>query len=162
MNMSSSSPLRPNLLLCVSAPALALLTVAPPHLQPSVDRLLAKLPPTLTKATLITGLTYAIATGIGLQLNSCLEAWARSNWLIWRGRGEAVGQNGWDKEVAIVTGGSSGIGNLTVKGLAEKGIKVCVLDLNDLPEPGVTHDSDIEFDRILTRQLRMLHTSNAT
>lgn len=35
----------------------------------------------------------------------------------------------WVKEVAVVTGGSSGIGLETVKGLAKAGIKVAILDI---------------------------------
>jgi D-arabinose 1-dehydrogenase-like Zn-dependent alcohol dehydrogenase len=44
----------------------------------------------------------------------------------------------WDcgKEVVVVTGGSSGIGELIVKYLAEKGVKVAVLDVNP---PKSTH-----------------------
>ncbi|KAK6348595.1 hypothetical protein TWF718_006383 [Orbilia javanica] len=38
----------------------------------------------------------------------------------------------WSNEVALVTGGSGGIGGLVVQGLAEKGIKVVVLDVIDL------------------------------
>lgn len=40
-----------------------------------------------------------------------------------------LGATGWDNEVAVVTGGSSGIGALTVMGLAEKGVRVAVLDI---------------------------------
>ncbi|KAH7412180.1 hypothetical protein DE146DRAFT_674521 [Phaeosphaeria sp. MPI-PUGE-AT-0046c] len=39
----------------------------------------------------------------------------------------------WEEEVAVVTGGSSGIGELIVKGLVGNGVKVAVLDVNDLP-----------------------------
>jgi len=39
----------------------------------------------------------------------------------------------WNKEVAVVTGGCSGIGMLVVKGLVGRGVKVAVLDVNDLP-----------------------------
>jgi all-trans-retinol dehydrogenase (NAD+) len=39
----------------------------------------------------------------------------------------------WSEEVAIVTGGCSGIGELIVKRLIGRGIKVAVLDIQDLP-----------------------------
>jgi NAD(P)-dependent dehydrogenase (short-subunit alcohol dehydrogenase family) len=38
----------------------------------------------------------------------------------------------WSREVVVVTGGSDGIGKIVVKLLAEKGIKVAVLDVQDL------------------------------
>lgn len=39
----------------------------------------------------------------------------------------------WSHEVAVVTGGCSGIGYLTVKRLAENNIKVAILDIHDKP-----------------------------
>lgn len=41
----------------------------------------------------------------------------------------------WDKEIVLVTGGSSGIGNLVVRDLANRGIRVICLDLNEPKEP---------------------------
>ncbi|KAH7551372.1 hypothetical protein BM1_09688 [Bipolaris maydis] len=38
----------------------------------------------------------------------------------------------WDREVVVVTGGSDGIGKIVVQLLAEKGIKIAVLDVQDL------------------------------
>lgn len=37
----------------------------------------------------------------------------------------------WSKEVVVVTGGSDGIGKIVVHLLAEKGIKVAVLDVQE-------------------------------
>ena len=42
----------------------------------------------------------------------------------------------WKKEVVVVTGGSDGIGAIVVKLLAEKGIKVAVLDVQPLTYEG--------------------------
>jgi all-trans-retinol dehydrogenase (NAD+) len=39
----------------------------------------------------------------------------------------------WNTEVAVVTGGCSGIGALVIKRLVNKGIKVAVLDIQELP-----------------------------
>jgi all-trans-retinol dehydrogenase (NAD+) len=39
----------------------------------------------------------------------------------------------WEEEVAVVTGGCSGIGELIVKRLIGRGIKVAVLDIQELP-----------------------------
>lgn len=40
----------------------------------------------------------------------------------------------WSSEVAVVTGGCNGIGKAIVVGLIEKGTKVAILDMADLPE----------------------------
>ncbi|EPS44067.1 hypothetical protein H072_1958 [Dactylellina haptotyla CBS 200.50] len=63
--------------------------------------------------------------GVLYKVNGYLNWGARNNW---------VQDNSWvwEKEVALVTGGSGGIGGLVVRGLAEKGIKVVVLDVIDL------------------------------
>jgi hypothetical protein len=109
--MSLSSPFRPNALLAVSAPLLVLLTKAPPSVR---ARLLSHVPSSVDRGRLITTLLWLAAVGSVAQLNSLLNAWARNNW-IWqnwgRGRGESLGAHGWDNEVAVITGGSSGIGN---------------------------------------------------
>ncbi|CAO2654245.1 Nn.00g109780.m01.CDS01 [Neocucurbitaria sp. VM-36] len=44
----------------------------------------------------------------------------------------------WSREVVVVTGGSDGIGKIVVKLLAERGIKVAVLDVQDLTYEGTT------------------------
>lgn len=52
----------------------------------------------------------------------------------------------WDfnNEIAVVTGGCSGIGELIVKGLVQKGIRVAVLDIQKLPT-SLQNDSKIHF-----------------
>jgi NADPH:quinone reductase-like Zn-dependent oxidoreductase len=42
----------------------------------------------------------------------------------------------WSKEVVVVTGGSDGIGGIVVRLLAERGIKVVVLDVQGLTYEG--------------------------
>jgi hypothetical protein len=44
----------------------------------------------------------------------------------------------WSREIVVVTGGSDGIGKLVVLLLAEKGIKVAVLDVQELTYEGLT------------------------
>jgi hypothetical protein len=39
----------------------------------------------------------------------------------------------WSREVAVITGGCSGIGELVAKRLLDRGIKVAVLDIQELP-----------------------------
>ena len=43
----------------------------------------------------------------------------------------------WDKEIVVVTGGSDGIGKIVVQLLAERGLKVCVLDIQPLTYEGI-------------------------
>jgi hypothetical protein len=123
------SLLRPNALLSLSAPLLLLLTAAPPHVQARILRLL---PQKISKDRIVTSLTWALAPGLGAQINTWLSELARNNW-VWRngglGRATAFGADGWDKEVVVITGGANGIGELTVKSLASKGMKVAVLDI---------------------------------
>jgi NADPH:quinone reductase-like Zn-dependent oxidoreductase len=42
----------------------------------------------------------------------------------------------WSKEVVVVTGGSDGIGKIVVALLAERGVKVAVLDVQPLSYEG--------------------------
>ncbi|KAK6544123.1 hypothetical protein TWF694_000832 [Orbilia ellipsospora] len=75
--------------------------------------------------TLFRALRNVLFWGVLYRVNRYLNWGARNNW---------AKDNSWiwDKEVALVTGGSGGIGGLVVKGLADKGIKVVVLDVIDL------------------------------
>jgi hypothetical protein len=132
------SLLRPNALLAISTPLLILLTRSPPSIH---TRILSLLPAKLNQSRVITTLIYLFVAGLGAQLNSLLNAWARNNWVFknWgRGRGEAIGTTGWDNEVAVITGGSNGIGALVSKGLASRGVKVAVLDITEPKEQSKT------------------------
>jgi all-trans-retinol dehydrogenase (NAD+) len=75
-------------------------------------------------------LKWLLAIGAVVQGNNLLSAWARNNWLFRTGKE----QWNWPDEVAVVTGGSGGIGALIVKGLAHKGVKVAVFDMQPLPD----------------------------
>jgi all-trans-retinol dehydrogenase (NAD+) len=121
--MALQSSFRPNALLAISAPLLLLLTRAPPSVQSKL------IPQSLSRAQIIKALALGVAFGLGAQLNSVLSSWAEANWVWGRGRGPKVDADGWEKEIAVVTGGSNGIGLLIAKGLAAKGIKVAILDI---------------------------------
>lgn len=83
-----------------------------------------------TQRFLVTALKWVLVLGLTANANALLAAWARNNWLFfsnlkpWK----------WDEEVAVITGGSNGIGALVVKGLASRGSKVAVLDVQPLPK----------------------------
>jgi all-trans-retinol dehydrogenase (NAD+) len=121
--MALQSGLRPNPLLTISAPLLLFLTKASPSLQAKI------LPRSLNRASITKILSISVALGIVGQISKILSAWATANWVWGKGRGAAFGEQGWEKEVAVITGGSNGIGALISKGLAEKGIRVAILDL---------------------------------
>lgn len=62
--------------------------------------------------------------GIVRFLNGYLNRGAQNNWT------SATPQ--WDKELVVVTGGSDGMGRLLVGKFAEKGVKVVVLDIQEV------------------------------
>ncbi|KAI9658008.1 MAG: hypothetical protein M1821_002668 [Bathelium mastoideum] len=85
-------------------------------------------------------LKWLFALGLVGRVNGWLNSWAENGWQwsdnkkIWN----------WNKEVAVVTGGSNGIGAGIVKGLASKGVKCVVLDVADLP-PNMQNYANIDF-----------------
>ena len=64
------------------------------------------------------------------EVNSLLNAWAENRWLF---TNDQSAWN-WSKELAVVTGGSNGIGAAVVKELLSYGVKVAVLDIQPLSE----------------------------
>lgn len=110
----------------IAGSLLFILARGPASLQESILRVFST---PSSQRRLITSLKCLVALGLTSQANALLSAWARNNWQIaeqtpWI----------WDKEVAVVTGGSNGMGALVVKGLAAKGVKVAVLDIQPLPK----------------------------
>ncbi|CAE7179759.1 hypothetical protein CFE70_006156 [Pyrenophora teres f. teres 0-1] len=75
-------------------------------------------------------LKWALPLWAIVDLNSGLNRWAERRW-IWK-----TDKSGWDwkREVAVVTGGSAGIGACVVKKLASHGIRVAVLDVSPLSD----------------------------
>lgn len=111
-----------------SGALLAFLLRAPQHvLEQTLQR--ASLPPDydLTAATTV----FKVIFGLGLTraINRKLSSMAANSWR-W---GPAPGWN-WPKEIAVVTGGCSGIGLAIVRKLRAKGIRVAILDIQPLPE----------------------------
>ncbi|KAI9927292.1 hypothetical protein MW887_003679 [Aspergillus wentii] len=80
----------------------------------------------------ITGL---VALGLLRQINSSLSHWSLNNWqraLPWKG----------DKELVLITGGSSGIGKQIVEDLSKAGVRVVILDIQD---PSFKLPSNVTF-----------------
>lgn len=75
----------------------------------------------------------ALALGLASKVSSWLDSAVTNNW--------ANDAYVWSREVVVVTGGSDGIGKIVVHLLAEKGIKVAVLDVQDLTYEGMLQHS---------------------
>ena len=66
----------------------------------------------------------------------------------------------WGQEVAVITGGCSGIGELVVKRLVNKGIKVAVFDIQQLPpslQGSKTCQPPLTLPFVLTKTTRCEH-----
>jgi hypothetical protein len=89
-----------------------------------------------------------LKTLLGLWLvydvNAALSRWAENRWL-WK-QDEAAWR--WQDELAVVTGGSNGIGAVVVRELVSRGIKVAVLDLEPLSD-------DLNQGKLLNRFVRL-------
>jgi all-trans-retinol dehydrogenase (NAD+) len=110
-----------------SACLLYILTLGPDRLRDPAIRLLAGRNISITNAKEI--LKKLLKIGLFLEGNNLLNIWAKNNWRI-----SNKEKWNWPNEVAVVTGGSGGIGVLVVEGLAKKGVKVAVLDVMGLPK----------------------------
>jgi all-trans-retinol dehydrogenase (NAD+) len=122
----------------LASSVLYLLTRCPPAFEPYIQRILALVPfnaqlasyLNVNRPLLITLLKVFIALGLIHNASSLLTSVALNNWQ-WRSDRH---QWEWSKEVAVVTGGCSGIGEEIVKGLARRGVRVVVLDVQEVPE----------------------------
>jgi all-trans-retinol dehydrogenase (NAD+) len=108
---------------------------------PLLAVLSSRLSPTAV-ANLIKTLKWLLIIGVGRKINAQLNQLALNNWS-WKSQRDRWT---WDWEVAVVTGGCSGIGKEIVKGLAAKGVKVAVFDIQSLP-------ADLEGREYLRRRL---------
>jgi hypothetical protein len=75
-------------------------------------------------------LQWSFALWAVYDFNSMLNRWAENRWSF---QTDKSAWN-WEKEIAVVTGGSQGIGACVVKKLASHGINCAVLDVAPLSE----------------------------
>lgn len=112
----------------VSGALLAFLLHAPQHvLEQTLQR--ASLPADYDLTTAKTVLKFLLGIGLVRSINRKLSSMAANSWR-W---GPAPGWD-WPKEIAVVTGGCSGIGLAIVRNLRAKGIRVAILDIQELPK----------------------------
>ncbi|KAF1977391.1 NAD(P)-binding protein [Bimuria novae-zelandiae CBS 107.79] len=90
-------------------------------------------------ALLIRVLKWTLAACLIREINSMLNAWAENRWLVTNDKSSWQ----WNQELAVVTGGSNGIGAAVVKELVSHGVKVAVLDIQSLSEAFQNDESDL-------------------
>jgi all-trans-retinol dehydrogenase (NAD+) len=80
------------------------------------------------RATLLHIVRWVSGLFLVREVNRVLNDWAENRWMFWSD------ESAWDwkNEVAVVTGGSGGIGAMVVKNLISHGIRVAVLDVEPL------------------------------
>ncbi|KKY32822.1 putative dehydrogenase reductase sdr family member 8 precursor [Diaporthe ampelina] len=95
----------------------------------------------LSPETFMKGLAALLTLGITRRSNRFLNALACNNWYLF-----PQAEWNWSEEIAVVTGGCSGIGKALALSLSAKDIRVAALDIQDAPEE-FAHDSRITFFR---------------
>ncbi|KAF2033515.1 dehydrogenase/reductase SDR family member 8 precursor [Setomelanomma holmii] len=113
----------------ISGALLYILTKGPPALREQLVNRIAALRHPKRYAQIIKTLKWFLALGVTGVINKQLNnaALNAGRWTSEKKRWN------WNNEVAVVTGGCSGIGELTVRRLVGRGIKVAVLDIQQLP-----------------------------
>jgi hypothetical protein len=113
----------------VTAALLWALTKGPTQLRSQLTTRIAALRDPHKYARVLKALKWCLITGTARVVNKQLNHIALN---AGRLRSEKARWN-WSREVAVITGGCSGIGELVVKRLINKGIRVAVLDIQQLP-----------------------------
>ncbi|KAL2258594.1 hypothetical protein VTK26DRAFT_8055 [Humicola hyalothermophila] len=120
----------------LTGPLLYSATYHPDTVRHVVETVASKLPEqvgasllSLPSSTTITALRVLVGLGVASTINQALNRMASNSWRL-------CTSSGWDwpNEIAVVTGGSSGIGKGIVERLAALGVRVAVLDIQDLPK----------------------------
>ncbi|KAK0617506.1 hypothetical protein B0T14DRAFT_525326 [Immersiella caudata] len=89
----------------------------------------ANIPPLLASRTASLALCGLFAQAIVVWLNRSLNTMASNGWRVGPGKDWH-----WPNEIAVVTGGSSGIGKAVVERLTALGVRIAVFDVQGLPK----------------------------
>lgn len=88
-----------------------------------------RLPASIDVRVVQIALQVLLGVGVLGSINSSLSRMAMNSWRLTRASGWD-----WPKEIAVITGGCSGIGYCTVERLIKRGVRVAILDIQDLPK----------------------------
>ncbi|KAF2633503.1 NAD(P)-binding protein [Macroventuria anomochaeta] len=124
----------------ITASLLYILTKGPVNLRARLTNRIAALRDPIRHAQIIKALKWLLTLGLLKNVNKMLNDLALNSYRL---RPESARWK-WDKEVAVVTGGCSGIGSLIVKRLITKGVTVAILDVQSLP-PALQGYAHIKF-----------------
>lgn len=124
----------------VTAALLWVLTKGPPQLRSQLTSRIAALRDPRRYAQVVTTLKWCLAFGTIRVVNKQMNHVALNAGRI---RSQRASWN-WGQEVAVITGGCSGIGELVVARLVHKGVKVAVLDIQQLP-PSLQGYADVKL-----------------
>jgi all-trans-retinol dehydrogenase (NAD+) len=113
----------------VTAALIWILTKGPEQLRSQLTSRIAALRNPRRYTQIVNALKWCLAFGTAGVINKQLNHIALN---AGRLRSEKARWN-WSQEVAVITGGCSGIGELVVKRLVSNGIKVAILDIQQLP-----------------------------
>lgn len=114
----------------ITTALLWVLTKGPPDLRSRLTSRIAALRDPLRYAKVVKTLKWCLAFGVAGVLNKQLNHVALNAGRLRSEKARWI----WSQEVAVITGGCSGIGELVVKRLVDKGIQVAVLDIQQLPK----------------------------
>lgn len=129
----------------LTGPLLLAATYAPAETKNVLATMASKIPDAIASSTpsdlstTKTVLRVLVALGIVRLINKFLNTMASNSWRMTKSKGWD-----WPNEIAVVTGGSSGIGAATVERLLAMGMRVAVLDVQDIPKT-LQVDSRVKF-----------------
>ncbi|KAF1944859.1 dehydrogenase/reductase SDR family member 8 precursor [Clathrospora elynae] len=124
----------------VTGAILWVLTKGPPQVRSKLTSRISALRDPIRYAQILKALKWCLAFGITGVVNKQLNHVALN---AGRYRSDKARWD-WNREVAVVTGGCSGIGELVVMRLMNRGIRVAVLDVQQLP-PSLQGYTNIKF-----------------
>ncbi|OAQ97946.1 hypothetical protein LLEC1_02997 [Akanthomyces lecanii] len=93
-------------------------------------------PPTVDLELVKRGLQILLGLSVVRYVNSTLSIIALNSWRLTK-----PGSWQWDSEIAVITGGCSGIGKCTVDRLVNRGVRVAIFDIQQAPKS--FHNNDL-------------------